>query len=89
MTTEELKNFIDFLRSNGVAHYKGGVPCKAGEVLGEEVELLLHDEAPVQTAAPEETKKPELSTPAPRGADGLTAEEQEDLYGRVLDAPRS
>jgi len=77
MNTEKLKATIDFLRENGVAHYHG-------EILDENnvVELLLIDKPQkLESAA-----KPGPLAKVPRGKDGLSAQEQEDLYGSVIDA---
>lgn len=70
----ELNQLIDFLRSKGVLQFSGyGVT------------LALLPEAPATEAtAAEEAPKQE----AKRGRDGLTAEEQTELYGRALSDTR-
>lgn len=84
MTTDQLKETIEFLRANGVAHYKGpivNVPAEAAF----QVELLLVDK-PTQIEFPKPEKPAGPFAKVPRGKDGLTAQEQEDLYGAVVDA---
>lgn len=81
MTHEELSALLDILRSKGVAKFQGlGVTVLFGSPDGQ---------APAELTKPETVAKAfkELMAPSnkPRGADGLTAEEQSDLYGQVLD----
>lgn len=81
MTTndfKELDKLIDHLRSKGVLVYKA-----------EGLELTLLPEEPIKV--PKETKKSVeevLEGKRRVGADGLTAEEQADLYNSVIDAPK-
>lgn len=75
----DLKTLIDFLRANGVSHYRHG-----------EMELMLHEVAPVKEEMGfKRTVADEVFDPPKRGADGLTAEEQEALYGIVYDAEQA
>lgn len=74
----ELDNLIDHLRTKGITAFKGDYP-------GGTVELVLLPEEPFK--APKETKKDrEEQVSKRKGADGLTAEEQRERYGRVVDA---
>lgn len=68
----ELKLLVDFMRENGV------IQC-GDVVLGPapQVEPEIKDSA---------VDKPAESIKAARGSDGLTALEQIELYGRVIDA---
>jgi len=70
MTTVDLQAIIDTCRKNGIAHLKMG-----------DLEL---------TFGGYEEPEPEAPKPVNRdvkpGADGLTAAEQEELYGRPIDA---
>lgn len=71
----ELDQLIDFLRSKGVLQFSGyGFT------------LALLPDAPVVAPVVEE-KAPEKELK--RGRDGLTAEEQADLYGRPMTDTRS
>ncbi len=70
MTLSELKELVDFLRAEGVMHYRCG-----------DTELTL---GPPTKEAPIE-KEPENPLPPKLGKDGLTAEQQRSLYGAVLD----
>ncbi len=76
---KKLDELIDHLRSKGVLSYKA-----------EGVELVL---LPNEPPKPEKEKKHRKSLDEAldgegkkKGADGLTAEQQEDLYGVTLDA---
>ncbi len=69
---KELASLIDFLRKKGVVSYKR-----------EGVELVLLSEEPKQI---EDEPTVESEEGPKRGADGLTAKEQEDLYGAAIDA---
>lgn len=73
---KDLKNLIDFLRENGVVHFKQG-----------DLELVLIDK-PVAPPPEEKPATNPLATPPKRGADGLTAEQQEELYGSPIDAEK-
>ncbi len=75
-----LNALIDNLRAKGVAAYKGPF-LEDGFI-----ELALHQDEPLK---PEKAKKKSVEEQiegVKRGADGLTAEQQEDLYGAVIDA---
>ncbi len=78
---KQLDKLIEHLRSKGVVSYKGP------DLDDAQVELVL---LPSEPPAPEKDK-PKKSVEerlegVKRGADGLTAEQQEDLYGAVIDA---
>lgn len=76
----KLLTLIDFLRRQGVLQYKGALD-------GALVELTLLPEKPAKPIKEPKRSKNDLFEPSiKKGADGLTAEEQETLYGRVLDA---
>lgn len=64
----ELEELITLLRKRGVRQFKG---------FG--VELVLDAHEPVIVAADKDS-----TTAQTRYADGLTAEEQQELYGRVI-----
>ncbi len=68
----ELKDLIRFLRGQGVVSYTSP-----------QLSLVLGAE-PMQEEL-QGIDKPEVSKQARRGADGLTAKEQELLYDRALD----
>lgn len=80
---KKLDALIDHLRAKGVTAFKGQLDDAPVEL------VLLPSEPP--KPEPEKKKKTieEKLEGAPRGADGLTAEEQDDLYGRVIDAPKA
>ncbi len=72
---KKLDELIDHLRAKGVLSYKA-----------EGVELVL---LPNEPAKPEKQKRKsveEIIEGKKKGADGLTAEQQEDLYGAAYDA---
>lgn len=71
MNRAELAELIAFLRENGVTEYR--TP---------EVSLVLGE--PPAKPVPELDKPAEVRKARP-GADGLTREEQELLYGRAID----
>lgn len=79
---KKLDALIDHLRAKGITAYKGQLDDSP-------VELVLLPSEPLRPE-PEKKKKSlaERLEGVPRGADGLTAEEQEDIYGRVIDAPK-
>lgn len=69
---------IDFLRANGVAQYRNG-----------DVELTLHEVLPpVGEMGFKTSVAEEVFNPPKKGADGLTAAQQEELYGVVYDAEK-
>lgn len=70
----DLQLLVDFMRRNGVAALKAGG-----------VELALTS-AVAQEAEPVPDSKPEVKPEPVLGKDGLTAEQQVEFYGRVLDA---
>jgi hypothetical protein len=85
MTFEHLKEAIDFLRENGVAVYEG--PCPNAHGMDDlNMKLVLLENAPKKLELDQKQSAGPLAK-VPRGKDGLTAEEQEELYGRVMDAP--
>lgn len=69
---EELKKTVDFMRREGILSMK---------LMG--LELILGER--VHESAPEVDIPVEKPNPR-KGRDGLTAQEQEELYGRVFDA---
>ena len=73
---KQLDALIDHLRSKGVVSYKA-----------DDVELVLLADEP-QKPEPKVKKTVEeiLEGGVKKGADGLTAQAQEDLYGVVIDA---
>lgn len=79
-TTETLANLIDLLRAKGVTEYEGVVDglrlvrLKLGPLPAsvEEVKQVVD--------IPQDVKKSRV------GADGYTAAEQLEVYGRVIDA---
>lgn len=79
-TTETLANLIDLLRAKGVAEYEGVVDglrlvrLKLGPLPAsvEEVKQVVD--------IPRDVKKSRI------GADGYTAAEQLEVYGRIMDA---
>lgn len=75
MTTTELTLLTEWMRSNGVLSLKNG-----------DVEIVL---GPAPTEAEESSAavdKPSETLKSRPGKDGLTAREQIELYGRVIDA---
>jgi hypothetical protein len=73
---DELAKTVRFMRERGVKSLRMmGLEIE----LGPEVEVFEVDEPP-RVDKPAETLKPR------KGRDGLTAQEQIDTYGRVLDA---
>ena len=75
-------DLIDGLRERGITSYKGTFGG-----LGT-VELTFGD-LPIKSET-ENARSPltEAADTSTVGADGLTAEQQADFYGRVIDAPR-
>lgn len=87
---KRLDALIDHLRAKGVTAFKGSIDFEQRtDRLDDVVELVLTPTEPPKPE-PEKRKKTidEKLEGAPRGADGLTAEQQEDLYGSVIDAPK-
>lgn len=78
---QKLTALIDYLRSKGVVAYKGPL----GGNCGVELALLPSEPPKPEKEKPKKTVD-ELLEGKKRGADGLSAEQQEDLYGVVLDA---
>ena len=78
-----LDELIDHLRSKGVVSYKG--PSYPFETT---IELVLLPDEPMKPAKEPKKSVDEIleSGVKKKGADGLTAEAQEDLYGVVIDA---
>ncbi len=72
---KELDGLIDHLRAKGVVQYKA-----------EGVELTLLPDAPVKPEKEPKKKDKDEQAAKKKGADGRTAEEQRELYGRVYDA---
>ncbi len=81
-----LDRLIDHLRAKGVVSYKGPSLERFPEGGREHVDLVL---LPSEPPKPEKERKKSVEERlegVKRGADGLTAEQQEDLYGAVIDA---
>lgn len=75
---KELDRLIDHLRSKGVLVYKA-----------EGLELTLLPDEPIKPVKePKKTLDEVLEGKKRVGADGLTAEEQQELYNAVIDAPK-
>jgi hypothetical protein len=77
---EQLDTLVTFVREHGVFRVKNG---------DFEVELTVGwqpVEVPVANLSEGEAKSEPVSKEPVRGRDGLTAEDQEALYGRVMDA---
>lgn len=72
--TQTLIPLIEMMREHGVISLKTG-----------DVEIVLGAQPRVEFRVPD-IDKPAESVEAARGSDGLTAVEQEELYGRVIDA---
>jgi hypothetical protein len=68
----DLKRIVEFMREYGVVKY--------GDI------TLGPAPAQVQVFDEPAVDKPAESVKSQRGSDGLTAREQLDLYGRVIDA---
>jgi len=81
---KKLDALIDHLRAKGVTAFKGPLPD--GDV---PVELVLLPVEPMKDEPERKKSVEERLEGAPRGADGLTAEQQEELYGSVIDAPKA
>jgi hypothetical protein len=83
---DELSKLCDLLRKKGIVEFKGTteefgpLELRLSSAVGEVV-----PESPEAQA--DEVKKEfrKMLTSKPRGRDGLTADEQEDLYGQVVD----
>lgn len=68
---DELKSLIDFLRRCGVTSYSTPeLSLVLGEVPVESVKEIDNESKPVQSR---------------KGKDGLTAEQQLEFYGRIID----
>ncbi len=76
---KKLDMLIDYLRSKGVSAYKGAL----GDA---QVELLLLPDEPFKPEKERKKSVDEILEGKKKGADGLTAQQQEDLYGVILDA---
>ena len=77
---EDLRTLVGFMRERGVFRVK---------IDDFEVELIAGwqpVEVPVANLSEGEAKSEPVSKEPVRGRDGLTAEDQEALYGRVMDA---
>jgi hypothetical protein len=78
----ELGALLDLLREKGVTEFSGfDITVKLGS-------FAAASEQPASTAAQADSVRAEFQkmiASKPRGKDGLTAEEQEDLYGTVID----
>ncbi len=72
---EDLSEQIEFLRSEGVLVYKA-----------EGLELTLLPNKPAPPVKEKKRSAEEAFEPKKKGADGLSAEEQETLYGVRIDA---
>lgn len=79
-TLATLKDLISLMRDMGVSELE--IPGQARIVLGAVVSALR--ESTQQQADFDEAKK--VADKGKVGKDGLTKQEQEDLYGRVIDA---
>jgi hypothetical protein len=73
----ELKDLVEEMRTLGIAHYK------TQEL---EITLVWGPQWEKQPSAPEEKKEEvkEVDKDPKVGVDGMTAEEQKELYGKVL-----
>lgn len=75
---EKLEKLLDLLRAKGVTEFEGdGVKVKFGPL-----EPVL---TPAQEADAVKKDFKKMLASKPRGLDGLTYEEQVDLYGTVMD----
>lgn len=87
MTLEEI---VEKCRALGITEFEGPVNISglSGPVSGERVRILIGPkpavDAPIVNSV--DTNPPEVQASKKRGKDGLTAEEQVDLYGRRIDA---
>lgn len=75
-TISELSDLAVFMKRNGIIHLKVGTIEL--DMVPQVHQQVADERAPVAESAPEVKKRP--------GADGLTSEEQIDLYGRTIDA---
>lgn len=75
ISLEELGKMVDFMRARGVTLLEAG-----------DVTLELGPEPRGPAIAESIVDKPEKVKQSRKGPDGLTAEEQMDFYGRVLDS---
>ena len=71
----KLTELIGYLRSKGVVHYKEG-----------DLELTLGPEPLPKPKVDEDARQVLKKIETKTGRDGLTAEQQEALYGDVLDS---
>ncbi len=84
-----LDALIDHLRSKGVAAFKG---LHSGELIelaaykADGIELVLLEHEPAKPEKERKKSVDEILEPKRKGADGQTAEQQEALYGVVIDA---
>jgi hypothetical protein len=83
-TIGELKEVTRVMRELGIQRLK--LDMMEVDLLPERPETSPPS-APLEPEEVEEVKG--LAKPAEKGQDGLTADEQADLYGRVFDAPPS
>lgn len=75
-----LTELVRFMRANGILHFEGDLSAGYGEPANR-VKVSLHPEA-VKLYDDETPATPDKQPEdAPRDADGLTADEQELLYG--------
>lgn len=87
---KKLDALIDHLRAKGVTAYKGSLDfAHAQDRLDDQVELALLPVEPMKDESERKKSVEERLEGLPRGADGLTAEQQEELYGSVIDAPKA
>ena len=83
-----LDEMIDHLRAKGVVSYKGSTLERFPDGGREQIELVLLPDEPMKPVKEPKKSVDEIleSGVKKKGADGLTAEAQEDLYGVVIDA---
>jgi hypothetical protein len=72
---DKLTQLIGYLRSKGVLHFKNS-----------EIELTLGPEPLPKPKVDEDARQVLQKIETKTGRDGLTAKQQEDLYGDVLDS---
>lgn len=80
---ERLEPLLALCRRYGVTRFKSQqLEFDLAPMLANDPSLVAPSSRPVEAAQPQEGAKREQK----RGADGLTAEMQEELLGRVMDA---
>lgn len=78
--TEALEGLVGFMRDNGLTSYRGPL---IGD--GWRVELEVELGAPVHKPLPVKREKEQPTEAPKRGPDGLTQDEQVELYGEAKD----